>query len=90
MTPSASTDPYRHSLGVCASLDAVVRCVLVAYVHQDNYRASVLRHLWDACKTCWNRVKNVQEGQVYHKRAASADICPRLDGETRDREQSSQ
>ena len=45
MTPSASTNPYRHYLGVCASLDAVVRCVLVAYVHQDNYSASVLRHL---------------------------------------------
>ena len=45
MTPSASTNPYRYYLGVCASLDAVVRCVPLAYVHQDNYSASVLRHL---------------------------------------------
>jgi hypothetical protein len=45
MTPSASTDPYRHCLGVCASLDAVVRCVPFAYVHQDNYSAGVLHHL---------------------------------------------
>ena len=46
MTPSASTNPYRHYLGVYASLDAVmVRCVPLAYVHQDNYSAGILRHL---------------------------------------------
>jgi hypothetical protein len=53
--------------GVCASLDAVVQCVPLAYVHQDNSSASVLRHLRDACRICWNRAKNVQEGQVYDK-----------------------
>jgi len=45
MTPSASTNPYRHYLGGCASLDAVVRCVPLAYVHPDNSSAGALRHL---------------------------------------------
>ena len=43
MTPSVSTNPYRHYLGVLTRRCGAVRAL--AYVHQDNYSASVLRHL---------------------------------------------